>query len=111
MTENQLNLISTCIIALANLPNGTEQIQNLLKGCILPADTQVTTATRNNPPTKIVKKHRRDRPALDENTFKLSTKEILSMPNKAQKLFAFEDKLIPYRFHKGVFEAHYRRNG
>ena len=111
MTENQLNLISTCIIALANLPNGTEQIQNLLKSCILPTDTQETTATRSNPPTKIVKKHRRDRPALDENTFKLSTKEILSMPNKAQKLFAFEDKLIPYRFHKGVFEAHYRRNG
>ena len=111
MTENQLNLISTCIIALANLPNGTEQIQNLLKSCILPTDTQETTATRSNPPTKIAKKRRRGRPALDKNTFKLSTKEILSMPNKTQKLFAFEDKLIPYRFHKGVFEAHYRRNG
>ncbi|MBQ8447109.1 MAG: tyrosine-type recombinase/integrase family protein [Clostridia bacterium] len=111
MTENQLNLISTCIIALANLPNGTEQIQNLLKSCILPTDTQETTATRNNPPTKIAKKRRRGRPALDKNTFKLSTKEILSMPNKTQKLFAFDDKLIPYRFHKGVFEAHYRRNG
>lgn len=33
------------------------------------------------------------------------------MPNKIQKMFAHDDKLISYRFHKGVFEVHYRRNG
>lgn len=33
------------------------------------------------------------------------------MPNKIQKIFVCGDKLISYRYHKGVFEAHYRRNG
>lgn len=108
MTNEQLNLISTCIITLAGLPNGHEQIQNLLKGCIQPTDTQKTT--QNKPTTQIVKRRRRGRPTL-LNTFKLSTKELLAMPKKIQKLFAYDDKLISYRFHKGVFEVHYRRNG
>lgn len=28
-----------------------------------------------------------------------------------KKIFACNDKIIPYRYHKGVYEAHYRRNG
>lgn len=43
--------------------------------------------------------------------FTLSKKEIKSMPEKYRKIFACEDRIIPYRFHKGVYEAHYRRNG
>lgn len=43
--------------------------------------------------------------------FTLSKKEIKSMPEKYRKIFACEDRLIPYRFHKGVYEAHYRRDG
>lgn len=38
-------------------------------------------------------------------------KEIKSMPEKYRKIFACEDRIIPYRFHKGVYEAHYRRDG
>lgn len=102
MTNEQLNLISTCVIALANLPNGNEQIQNLLKSCIQSANEQKTIQNS--------KKHRKG-PTLRNNTFKLSTKEILYMPKKIQNLFAHDDKLIPYRFHKGVFEVHYRKNG
>lgn len=30
---------------------------------------------------------------------------------KYRKIFACEDRIIPYRFHKGVYEAHYRRDG
>lgn len=111
MTNEQLNLISTCIIALANLPNGNEQIQNLLKNCMPPANTQKAATSKNKTSSQNVKKRRRGRPTLENNTFKLSTKEILYMPKKIQKLFAYDDKLISYRFHKGVFEAHYRRNG
>lgn len=33
------------------------------------------------------------------------------MPEKYRKIFACEDRIIPYRFHKGVYEAHYRRDG
>lgn len=43
--------------------------------------------------------------------FTLSKKEIKSMPEKYRKIFACEDRIIPYRFHKGVYEAHYRRDG
>ena len=43
--------------------------------------------------------------------FTLSKKEIKSMPEKYRKIFACEDRIIPYRFHKCVYEAHYRRDG
>ena len=33
------------------------------------------------------------------------------MPEKYRRIFACEDRIIPYRFHKGVYEAHYRRDG
>ena len=110
MNEHELNVISTCVMALANLPNGTEQVQNLLKNFISPTAQQNATVNKHTP-SKNTTRRRRGRPALENNTFKLSAKEILYMPNKIQKLFAYDDKLIPYRFHKGVFETHYRRNG
>ena len=43
--------------------------------------------------------------------FKITNEEILKMPERYRKLFACQDRLIPYRFHKGVYEAHYRRHG
>lgn len=43
--------------------------------------------------------------------FTLTKKEIKSMPEKQRKIFACGDRIIPYRFHKGVYEAHYRRDG
>ena len=43
--------------------------------------------------------------------FTLSKMEIKSMPEKYRNIFACADRLIPYRFHKGVYEAHYRRDG
>ena len=33
------------------------------------------------------------------------------MPEKYRRIFACEDRIVPYRFHKGVYEAHYRRDG
>ena len=44
-------------------------------------------------------------------TFKITEKELKIMPEKYRNLFACQDRLVPYRFHKGVFEAHYRRHG
>lgn len=116
MTDNELNLISICINALASLPDANIQIQNFLKTCIPPMvslsiSSEKKPSIKNKAPSSNAIRRRRGRPALAENTFKLSTKEILSMPNRIQRLFACDDKLIPYRFHKGVFEAHYRRNG
>ncbi len=44
-------------------------------------------------------------------TFKIQNEEIMKMPERYRKIFACQDRLIPYRFHKGVYEAHYRRHG
>ena len=43
--------------------------------------------------------------------FKLNKKEIKEMPTIFRKIFACKDRVIPCRFHKGVYEAHYRGNG
>ena len=43
--------------------------------------------------------------------FNFTKKEIKSIPTMYQKIFACNDKIIPYRYHKGVYEAHYRRHG
>ncbi len=117
MNKNELTLFSTCIKALAGLPNADEQIQNLLETFIKTTNSaqtvpdEKTSSIQTIPSFKKAAKRRRGRPALNKNTFKLSTKEILTMPRKIQKLFALDDKLISYRFHKGVFEVQYRRNG
>ena len=116
MTENELNAFSNCIKVLANLPNADEQIKLFTKNYIQSTNSnedKTQTNSNNNiaSPTTFKKRNRRGRPTLLKNTFKLSTKELLSMPNKIKNLFACGDKLISYRFHKGVFEAQYRRNG
>lgn len=43
--------------------------------------------------------------------FKLTNKEINSMSKPMKQVFACNDRLIPYRYHKGVYEAHLRRRG
>ena len=42
---------------------------------------------------------------------KFTQKEIQEMPLKYRKIFAYNNEIISYRFHKGVYEARYRRNG
>ena len=116
MTNTEFNIFTTCLKALANLPNADEQIQLFIKNYIptptsFQEDNKVMSDTNKASPATLKKRNRRGRPALLKNTFKLSTKELLSMPNKIQKIFVCGDKLISYRYHKGVFEAHYRRNG
>lgn len=43
--------------------------------------------------------------------FIFTKKEMKSIPMNYKKIFACNNKIIPYRYHKGVYEAHYRRNG
>lgn len=40
-----------------------------------------------------------------------SKKEISSMPDDIQKLFIIDDKIIKYRYHRGMYHARYRRDG
>ena len=46
-----------------------------------------------------------------KGTFSIPMKEINNMPNDYRNLFACDDRVVHYRFHKGVFEANYRKNG
>lgn len=118
MTNQELTLFSTCIQALSTAPNATEQIQLFIKNFLsnVESTTNTEVSMTQNQSTQVattpkqIKHHRRGRPPA-KNTFRLSPKEIVSMPKKIQKLFAHNDKIIPYRFHKGVFEIYYRREG
>ena len=42
---------------------------------------------------------------------KLTKKEIDSMPNNLNKILKADDKIISYRFHRGMHHARYRRDG
>ena len=46
-----------------------------------------------------------------KGTFSIPKKEINNMSKEYRSLFACEDRIVHYRFHKGVFEASYRKNG
>ena len=72
-------------------------LQNILKS---------SSAQTIKRPTKKVTRKRGKKAKLH---FTISKKEISTMSNK--NIFACQDHIIPYRFHKGVYEARYRRNG
>ena len=42
---------------------------------------------------------------------KFSLKELNTMPAKLKNYFAVKDRIVRYRFHKGVYEINYRRDG
>lgn len=44
-------------------------------------------------------------------TIKFTKKEIESMPDSIKKLFVVEDKIVSYRFIRGVYQARFRREG
>jgi len=44
-------------------------------------------------------------------TIKFTKKEIASMPDSIKKLFVVEDKIVSYRFIRGVYQARFRREG
>ena len=53
----------------------------------------------------------RPRGGNSKTGFKFTKKELKEIPVMYKKIFVCNDKIVPYRFHKGVYEAHYRRNG
>lgn len=60
---------------------------------------------------KVKKRKKVERQAKVGKTFKIMKKEIDVMLDKYKNLFACSDRIVHYRFHKGVYEAHYRRYG
>ena len=60
---------------------------------------------------KVKRRNRVERQAKVGKTFKITKKEIDVMLDRYKNLFACSDRIVHYRFHKGVYEAHYRRFG
>lgn len=60
---------------------------------------------------RIKRRNKAERQAKVSTTFKITEKEINVMLDKYKNLFACNDRIVHYRFHKGVYEAHYRRYG
>lgn len=48
---------------------------------------------------------------MQKGVLKFTKKEICTMPPKYQNLFAHNSYIVTYRFHKGVYEARFRRDG
>ena len=44
-------------------------------------------------------------------TLKFSNRELNSMSDKLKNYFVCKDRLVSYRFHKGVYEVQFRRDG
>ena len=42
---------------------------------------------------------------------KFTKKEINKMPERYQKIFILDDKMVSFRFHNGLYHARYRRDG
>ena len=42
---------------------------------------------------------------------KFTKKEINKMPERYQKIFILDDKMVSFRFHNGSYHARYRRKG
>ena len=60
--------------------------------------------TNKASPATLKKRNRRGRPALLKNTFKLSTKELLSMPKKIQKYSFAATNSFPTAIIKGYLK-------
>ena len=53
----------------------------------------------------------RERGRSSKVGFTFTKKEMKLIPTMYKKIFACNNQIIPYRYHKGVYEAHYRRHG
>ena len=47
----------------------------------------------------------------DRGFVKFTKKEINKMPERYQKIFILDDKMVTFRFHNGLYHARYRRDG
>lgn len=112
MTNQELdNILQT----LKALPDGNDEMaRTILKAA---ADSVTLSALQQLIPsaqTKTTPVQRdvvRQRGRSSKVGFTFTKKEMKSIPTMYKKIFACNDKIIPYRYHKGVYEAHYRRNG
>lgn len=111
MTQEQINEIFKEITTVDNVSDGlrTKLLQMAAESITL--STLQSLLPSAQPQDSLPKLLVKSRGKSSKVGFTFSKKEMKEIPTMYKKIFACKDKIIPYRFHKGVYEAHYRGNG
>lgn len=105
MTTNELNLATTCIKTLANVPNADEQIKLVLQQLFSAMASNNATPIQTENPCIQPKKRTREK-----NYLIFTQKEIRAMPSNYRKYFILGEQIVFYRKKaNGVFEARFQR--
>ena len=110
MNYKELQKLNEIIETLKATPNADENIQFVLDL----AEGSIKTNVINELLSKKKNSKQKQRKVLKiqkGGILKFTKKEIDKMPLQYKNIFACEDKIITYRFHNGVYEARYRRDG
>lgn len=110
MNYRELQKLNEIIETLKAQPNSDENIQFVLD--LADKSVKIETLERliSSKTKKPIKKHK-ELKIQEGGILKFTKKEIQQMPLNYKNIFACEDKIITYRFHNGVYEARYRRDG
>ena len=111
MTENELNLTTNCIKALAGPPDSDELIKHLLKNLYNTSEKTSCPQKNNRSTTQTLKKRpSRSSSAKDAKFWIFTKQEIEKMPQKYKKSFIAAEQRVFYRIKvTGIYEARYKR--
>ena len=103
MTDRELNKV---LKALEQIPNEKERTEAM--EVVLRATSESITLER----IKKISSLREEKKQEDGQGYvKFTKKEIESMPDNLKKLFVVNDKIVTYRFIRGMYQARLRRDG
>ena len=108
MTNKELNKVLEGIKYVPNENERDEITQIILKA----ANDSITLKKLKKMTAIVGKGESSDLEQIRTRAFiKFSKKEINKMPDRYQKIFIIEDKMVSFRFHNGSYHARYRRKG
>ena len=108
MTNKELNKVLEGIKYVPNENERDEITQIILKA----ANDSITLKKLKKMTATVGKGESSDLEQIGTRGFiKFSKKEINKMPERYQKIFIIDDKMVSFRFHNGSYHARYRRKG
>lgn len=108
MTNKELNKVLEGIKYVPNENERDEITQIILKA----ANDSITLKKLKKMTATVGKGESSDLEQIGRRGFiKFSKKEINKMPERYQKVFILDDKMVSFRFHNGSYHARYRRKG
>ncbi len=108
MTNKELNKVLEAIKYVPNENERDEITQIILKA----ANDSITLKKLKRMTATVGKGESSDLEQIGTRGFiKFTKKEINKMPERYQKIFIIDDKMVSFRFHNGSYHARYRRKG